>query len=61
MWNANLVIIIEHEGIKVQKTATGLQLTLEGEMYREIAQKWEEGKVQPFFSLLKDFIRALEV
>ncbi len=52
---------MEYEGIKVQKTATGLQLTLEGEMYREIAQKWEKGNVQPFFSLLKDFIRALEV
>jgi hypothetical protein len=51
---------MEYQGIKVQKTSTGLQLTLEGEMYHEIAQKWEEGKVQPFFSLLKDFIKALE-
>ncbi|MCK4848140.1 MAG: hypothetical protein KAT16_03870 [Candidatus Heimdallarchaeota archaeon] len=52
---------MESEGIEVRKTTTGLQLTLEGEMYREIAQKWEKGKVHPFFSLLKDFIKALEV
>ena len=60
MWNVIFVIGMEYQGIKVQKTTTGLQLTLEGEMYREIAQKWEKGKVQPFFSLLKDFIKALE-
>ena len=55
------MIIVDYEGIKVQKTTTGLQLTLEGEMYREIAQKWEQGKIRPFYSLLKDFIKALEV
>jgi hypothetical protein len=52
---------MEYEGIKVQKTTTGLQLILEGEMYCEIAQMWEEGKIRPFFSLLKDFIKALEL
>jgi len=56
----NLVITMDYDGINVQKTSTGLQLSLEGEMYRQIAQKWEEGKIRPFFSLLKDFIKALE-
>ncbi len=51
---------MEDEGIKVQKTATGLQLTLEGELYLEIAQKWEEGKIRPFFTYLKKFIKELE-
>jgi len=51
---------MDYDGINVQKTSTGLQLSLEGEMYRQIAQKWEEGKIRPFFSLLKDFIKALE-
>jgi len=55
------MIIMDKEGINVQKTTTGLQLTLEGEMYRGIAQKWEEGKIRPFYSLLKNFIKALEV
>ena len=54
------MVVMDYQGIKVQKTETGLQLTLEGEMYREIAQKWEDGTFQPFFSLLKDFIKALE-
>lgn len=53
-------MMMDTEGIKVRKTAVGLELTLEGDMYREIAQKWEEGKIQPFFSQLKDFIKSLE-
>jgi len=51
---------MDFEGIKVEKKTTGLQLTLEGEMYREIAQNWEDGKIRPFYSILKDFIKALE-
>ena len=52
---------MEYEGIKVQKTTTGLQLSLEGEMYIQISQNWEEGKIRPFFSILKEFIKRLEV
>ncbi len=51
---------MDFEGIKVEKINTGLQLTLEGEMYREIAQNWEDGEIRPFYSILKDFIKALE-
>jgi len=51
---------MDFEGIKVEKITTGLQLTLEGEMFREIAQNWEDGKIRPFYSILKVFIKDLE-
>ncbi len=51
---------MEPEGISVQQTSTGLQLILEGDLYKKIAAKWEEGQLRPFYSLLKEFIKALE-
>ena len=51
---------MESEGISVSQTSTGLQLTLEGEMYRKIARQWEEGQLKPFYSILKEFIKTLE-
>ncbi|MHA1992943.1 MAG: hypothetical protein ACW97Z_00215 [Candidatus Hodarchaeales archaeon] len=50
---------MEIDGISVQQTATGLQLILEGDLYKSIAAKWEQGQFRPFYSLLKDFIKAL--
>ena len=51
---------MEPEGISVQQTSTGLQHILEGDLYKHIAAKWEEGQLRPFYSLLKEFIKALE-
>lgn len=48
------------DGITVQQTNTGLKLVLEGDFYRDIAAKWEQGQIRPFYSILKDFISALE-
>lgn len=47
-------------GIIVKDTGKGLQLNLDGEMYRKIAQEWEQGKLRPFYTHLKDFIKHLE-
>jgi hypothetical protein len=47
-------------GISVQQTTTGLKLVLEGDLYKTIAAKWEEGQFRPFYTLLKDFIKALK-
>jgi hypothetical protein len=51
---------LEKEGISVRQTQSGLQLTLEGDFYKDIARKWENGEYRPFYSLLKEFIKALE-
>ncbi len=51
---------METDGISVQQTTTGLKLVLEGDLYKSIAAKWEEGQLRPFYTLLKDFIKALE-
>jgi len=48
------------DGISVQQTKTGLKLILEGDLYKSIAAKWEQGQLRPFYSLLKDFIKALD-
>ncbi len=47
-------------GIAVKDTGKGLQLNLDGEMYRNIAQEWEQGKLNPFYTHLKEFIKLLE-
>ena len=66
-FNNSTVLLITNEdlsmaydGINVVKTTHGLQLSLDGDMYKKIAQNWEEGKVSPFFSILKEFIKRLE-
>jgi hypothetical protein len=51
---------LENIGISVKDTGKGLQLTLDGEMYRKIAQEWEQGNLKPFFSHLKEFIKQIE-
>ncbi len=51
---------MESAGISVVQTSTGLQLTLEGEMYRQIAKQWENGHLKPFYSILKEFIKSLK-
>ena len=51
---------LKEAGISVKDTGKGLQLTLDGEMYRKIAQEWEQGKLKPFFSHLKEFIKQIE-
>lgn len=51
---------MEHEGISVEQTETGMKLTLEGILYQNIAKKWEEGEFRPFYPLLKEFISALK-
>ena len=51
---------MEPAGISVVQTSTGLQLTLEGEMYQQIAKQWEEGQLKPFYSILKEFIKSLK-
>jgi hypothetical protein len=51
---------LKEAGISVKDTGKGLQLTLDGEMYRKIAQEWEQGKLKPFFSHLKAFIKQIE-
>ncbi|MHA2095280.1 MAG: hypothetical protein ACW98F_11680 [Candidatus Hodarchaeales archaeon] len=48
------------DGITVQQTNSGLKLVLEGDFYKSIAEKWEQGQVRPFYSILKDFIKALD-
>jgi hypothetical protein len=47
------------EGISVQQTETGLQLNLEGELYKSIAENWEKGQFRPFYTILKNFINEL--
>ncbi|MFW9855066.1 MAG: hypothetical protein ACFFFG_08390 [Candidatus Thorarchaeota archaeon] len=47
-------------GISVIETEKGFQLSLDGEIYRKIAQDWNQGKIKPFYTRLKDFIKALE-
>ena len=42
-------------GISVKDTGIGLQLNLDGEMFRKIAHEWEQGKLRPFYTHLKDF------
>ncbi len=51
---------MESAGISVVQTSTGLQLTLEGEMYRQIAKQCENGQLKPFYSILKEFIKSLK-
>ncbi len=51
---------MDTDGISVQQTATGLKLILEGDLYKSIAAKWEEGQFRPFYTILKDFIKALD-
>lgn len=50
---------MELSGISIIQTKNGLQLTLEGKFYQEIAKKWEEGQLKPFYSILKNFIQEL--
>ncbi|MHA2224750.1 MAG: hypothetical protein ACXAC8_06075 [Candidatus Hodarchaeales archaeon] len=51
---------MNESGISVTDTGKGLQLDLDGEMYRKIAQEWARGKIRPFFTHLKEFIKQLE-
>ena len=51
---------MKESGITLKDTGKGLQLTLDGEIYRKIAQDWEQGKVKPFFSHLKEFVKQIE-
>lgn len=51
---------MEHKGISVEQTETGMKLTLDGSLYQNIAKKWEEGEFRPFYPLLKEFISALK-
>ena len=50
---------MELSGISVVQTKSGLQLTLEGKFYQEIAKQWEEGQLKPFYTILKNFIHEL--
>ena len=54
------MINLSESGITVKDTGKGLQLNLEGEMYHKIAQEWEQGKLRPFYTHLKEFISRLE-
>lgn len=47
-------------GISVKETEKGLQLNLDGELYKKIAQEWDQGKIKPFFIHLKEFIKRLQ-
>jgi hypothetical protein len=47
-------------GISVKETEKGLQINLDGELYKKIAQEWEEGKIKPFFTHLKEFIKQIQ-
>ncbi|MFX0085406.1 MAG: hypothetical protein ACFFAU_07005 [Candidatus Hodarchaeota archaeon] len=51
---------MEKTGISVKETESGLQLDLDGLMFKKIAQEWAEGKFKPFYSHLKNFIKELE-
>ena len=51
---------MKKSGISVKETEKGLQLSLDGELYRTIAQEWNQGKIKPFYNRLKEFIQALE-
>jgi hypothetical protein len=51
---------MEHKGISVEQTETGMRLSLDGNLYQSIAKKWEEGEFKPFYPLLKEFISALK-
>jgi hypothetical protein len=51
---------MDKPGISVKETEKGFQLSLDGELYRKIAQEWSQGKIKPFYNRLKDFIKALE-
>ncbi|MFW9778676.1 MAG: hypothetical protein ACFFE8_07450 [Candidatus Heimdallarchaeota archaeon] len=48
-------------GISVIETEKGFQLSLDGELYRKIARDWKQGKIKPFYTRLKEFIKALEL
>ena len=56
----NGVSTLEKDGISVKETTTGLQLNLDGLMYKKIAQECEQGKFNPFYTLLKEFIKEIE-
>jgi hypothetical protein len=51
---------LEKDGISVKETTTGLQLNLDGLMFKKIAQECEQGKFNPFYSILKEFIKEIE-
>ncbi len=51
---------MEKTGISVKETESGLQLNLDGSMFKKIAQEWAEGKFKPFYSHLKNFVKELE-
>ena len=53
-------IMMEKSGISVKETDSGLQLNLDGIMFKKIAQEWAQGKFKPFYSHLKNFIKDLE-
>jgi hypothetical protein len=47
-------------GISVKETEKGLQLNLDGELYKKIAKDWELGKFKPFYTRLKEFIKLIQ-
>ena len=51
---------MEKDGISVKETSSGLQLNLDGILFKKIAQNWEQGNVKPFYTHLKKFLRELE-
>ncbi len=51
---------MEKTGISVKETESGLQLNLDGSMFKKIAQEWAEGKFKPFYSHLKNFVKELK-
>jgi hypothetical protein len=48
------------QGISVKETEKGLQLNLNGELYKKIAKDWEQGNFKPFYPRLKEFIKRLK-
>ncbi len=51
---------MEKDGISVKETSSGLQLNLDGILFKKIAQDWEQGNVKPFYTHLKKFLKELE-
>ncbi|MHA2307437.1 MAG: hypothetical protein ACXACU_18815 [Candidatus Hodarchaeales archaeon] len=51
---------MEKSGISIKETNSGLQLNLDGIMFKKIAQEWEKGNIKPFYSHLKKFLKDLE-
>ncbi len=48
------------KGISIRDTGVGIEIRLDGNIFRKIALEWEQGIVKPFYTHLKAFVMQLE-